>query len=119
MAHSSKRKGDRAELEVQGILRDLLGTPARRKLGAGRRDDEGDIDGLPDTVIQVAAWDDLVRAVGEKLPATVAQQARAGATFGALFCRRRGGAYIVVMTPEQFATLWREAQPLETPRADA
>jgi hypothetical protein len=53
MANSSKRKGDRAEIEVQGILRDLLGVPARRKLGAGRLDDIGDIDGLPDTVIQV------------------------------------------------------------------
>lgn len=29
MANSSKKKGDRAELEVQGILRDLLGVPAR------------------------------------------------------------------------------------------
>ena len=43
MTGSSKRKGDRAELEVQGILRDLLGVPARRALGAGRKDDVGDI----------------------------------------------------------------------------
>jgi hypothetical protein len=26
-----------------------------------------------------------------------------------MFVRRRGGHYVVVMTPEQFAALWREA----------
>ncbi len=105
---ASKRKGDRAELEVQGILRDLLGVPARRKLGAGRLDDIGDIDGLPDTVIQVTAVDRPSDALA-KLAETVTQQERAGATFGALFWRRRGGSFVVVMTPEQFATFWREA----------
>lgn len=109
MTNAAKNKGDKAEREVQAILRDLLGVPARRKLGAGRADDMGDIDNVPDTCIQVAAWDDLARAVREKLPATVVQQERAGATFGALWCRRPGGRYVVVMTPEQWATYWREA----------
>lgn len=109
MTGRAKRKGDDAEREVQGILRDLLGVPARRKLGAGRRDDIGDIDGVPDTVVQVANYADLARAVREKLPETVVQQERAGATHGALFCRRRGGAYVVVLTVEQWAALWREA----------
>jgi hypothetical protein len=105
----SSRKGSKAELEVQGILRDLLGVPARRMLGAGRKDDIGDIANVPDTTISVAAWDDLSRCVREKLPELVTQQQRAGTLFGAMFCRRRGGSYVVVMTPEQFATLWREA----------
>jgi hypothetical protein len=109
--NSAKRKGDRAELEVQGIIRDLLGLPARRKLGAGRLDDMGDIDGVPDTVIQVAAYTDLVRAVREKVPESVAQQERAGATFGATFVKRYRGGYVVVMTPEQWATYAREAMP--------
>lgn len=109
MGNPQKRRGDRAELEVQGILRDLLGVPARRKLGAGRKDDVGDVDGVPDTVIQVANYSDIARAVREKLPQCAEQQARAGATFGATFIRRRGGSYVVVMTPEQFATFWREA----------
>ena len=39
----------------------------------------------------------------------VRQQAVAGATFGAVFVRRRGGAYVVVQTVEQWAALWREA----------
>jgi hypothetical protein len=31
-------------------------------------------------------------------------------TFAATFVRLRGGEYRVVLTPEQWATLWREAQ---------
>ena len=109
MTSAAKRKGDAAELEVQAILSDLLGVPARRALGAGRKDDVGDIHGVPDTVIQVVAYDDLVRAVRDKLPTVEAQRLNAGATFAALFVRRRGGKYVVVMTPEQFATFYREA----------
>lgn len=109
MASPSKNKGDRAEREVQGLLRELLGVPARRKLGAGRQDDMGDIDGVPNTCIQVVARDDVARAIREKLPECVEQQERMGCDFGATFVRRRGGDYFVVMTPEQFAALWREA----------
>lgn len=116
MANSAKRKGDRAELEVQGILRDLLGVPARRALGAGRKDDVGDIHGVPDTVIQVADWKDALRAVREK-PLEAGLQAErfsnahvnGAPTFAATFIRLRGGEYRVVMTPEQWATMWREA----------
>lgn len=109
MANAAKRKGDAAELEVQTLLRDHLGVPARRALGAGRKDDIGDITGVPQTCIQVTAADRPSDALA-KLPGTTLQQARAGALFGALFWRRRGGRFVVVMTPEQFFTLWREAQ---------
>ena len=109
MANSSKRKGDRAELEVQGILRDLLGVPARRKLGAGRQDDMGDIDGVPDTCISVVSYSDPGRAMREKVHECEVQQERMGATFGATFVRRPGGRYVVCMTPAQFAAMWREA----------
>jgi hypothetical protein len=109
VTNSSKAKGDRAELEVQGILRDLLGVPARRKLGAGRTDDMGDIDGVPDTVIQVVNRKDVARGLREKLPESERQQQVAGATFGCAFVRMPGGRYVVAMTPEQFATFWREA----------
>lgn len=115
MANTAKNKGDRAELEVQGILRDEIGVHARRALGAGRLDDMGDITGVPDTVIQVANYADIGRAIREKLPQTVEQQNRAGALFGALFCRRRGGEYVVVLTVEQWCCLWREAQPVAPP----
>ncbi len=107
MTGASKRKGDRAELEVQAILQAELGL-GRRKLGAGRQDDMGDIDGIPDTVIQVTARADLARALREKLPEVEQQRQRAGATYSAVFARRRGGEWVVVMTPAMFCSLIRE-----------
>lgn len=108
MANSSKAKGDRAELEVQGLLRDLLGVPARRKLGAGRKDDCGDIDGVPSTVVQVANRKDVAHAVRHKPLECEVQRARDGAVFAATFIRLRGGEYRVVLTPEQWAAYARE-----------
>lgn len=109
VTNSSKRKGDRAELEVQGILRELLGVPARRALGAGRKDDVGDIHGVPQTVIQVTNRKDVAAAVREKPLECERQQRRALSTFGVTFIRLRGGEYRVVLTTSQFATLWQEA----------
>ena len=110
MANPAKRKGDKAELEVQGLLRDLLGVPARRKLGAGRSDDMGDIDGVPLTVISVANRpSDTLRAIREKPLECEQQRRRAREPFCATFVRLKGGEYRVVLTPEQFATWWREA----------
>lgn len=106
----SKRKGDRAELEVQEILREELGVSARRALGAGRLDDIGDIHGVPNTAIQVVARKDVARAIREKLPEVEEQRRRAGATFAATFVRLPGGKYVVALSPEQWATMWREAQ---------
>lgn len=110
MANPSKNKGDRAELEVQAMLREHLGVPARRALGAGRKDDIGDITGVPNTTIQVAAWKEVTTAMRLKPKECAEQQARAGTTFGATFLRLYGGDYRVVLTPEQFYALWREAQ---------
>lgn len=109
MANRSKAKGDRAELEVQGILRDLLGVPARRALGAGRADDMGDISGVLDTVIQVVARKDIARAVREKVPDAERQRVIAGVPFAAVFVRTPGGGYFVAQSPEQWSTMWREA----------
>jgi hypothetical protein len=41
MTAPAKRKGDAAEREAAALLHDLTGWPVRRKLGAGRTDDEG------------------------------------------------------------------------------
>ncbi len=108
MTSPSKRKGDAAELEVQRLLQDELGVPARRALGAGRKDDIGDITGIPDTVIQVTARRDLAEAIRMKLPEVEDQRQRAGARYSAVFCRRRGGDYVVCMTPEMWCSLIRE-----------
>ncbi len=108
MTSPSKRKGDRAEREVERLLQDELGIRARRALGAGRKDDMGDIDGVPDTVIQVTARADLARALREKLAEVEEQRERAGAKYSAVFARRRGGAWVVAMTPEMWCSLIRE-----------
>ncbi len=92
---------------MQAILQNELGL-GRRKLGAGRADDMGDIDGIPDTVIQVAAYKDIARAIREKLPEVEQQRQRAGATYSAVFARRRGGEWVVVMTPEMWCSMIRE-----------
>lgn len=109
MTNTSKDKGDRFELETQAMLREHLGVPARRALGAGRKDDIGDITGVPFTVISCANWANVTRAVREKPVECEVQQKRALATFGATFVRLRGGDCRVVLTPAQFFTLWREA----------
>jgi hypothetical protein len=112
MTGTSKRKGDTAEREAAALIRDLLGVPARRKLGAGRLDDMGDIDGVPDTTIQVTsrADDGVMGAVVGKPRQCDAQARHAGTTFAATFLRVRGGTWRVVLTPEQWAMYWREAQ---------
>ena len=109
MSNSAKRKGDRAELEVQGLWRDHCGVPARRALGAGRQDDIGDIHAVPHTAVSVVNWRDVAAAVRAK-PKQVDQQAEnAGMPFACTFVRLKGGEYRVVMTPEQFFAMWREA----------
>jgi len=111
LTNSSKRKGDAAEREAAQLITDLLGVPARRKLGAGRIDDEGDIDGVPDTAVQVVSRTADVVSVGiVRKPVEAGEQARrAGVTFAATFVRIRGGTWRVVLTPEQWSTYWREA----------
>ena len=109
MTSPSKRKGDTAELEAARILADLTGWPVRRKLGAGRADDTGDLYGVPQTVVQVKSYADTLRAIREALADLETQRANDGATFAAAMIRRRGGGWLVAMTPEHFATLLREA----------
>ena len=78
MTNSSKLKGDSAEREAAQLIAELTGHPARRKLGAGRADDTGDIDGVPATVVQVANWADVARAVREKPTGAETQRRNAG-----------------------------------------
>lgn len=113
MANSSKQKGDRAELEVQALLREHLGVPARRALGAGRKDDVGDIHGVPNTVISVTSRrkdESIASALRNKPKECETQRMNANADFAATFIRMNGGEWRVCLTVEQFATLWREAQ---------
>jgi hypothetical protein len=108
---ASKRKGDQGEREAAALIENLIGVSVRRKLGAGRLDDEGDLDGVPNTTVQVVSRStDVVAVCVVAKPEQVDRQARhAGTTFAATFVRIRGGTWRVVLTPEQWATYWREA----------
>lgn len=103
MANPQKAKGDRAELEAASLLTDLLGLPVRRKLGAGRIDDTGDLDGVPGHVVQVASWADAAAAARVKPPKAEQQRINAQADHAATLVRFRGGSYRVVLTLEQWA----------------
>lgn len=110
MTNASKRKGDEAEREAAKLINELTGWPARRKLGAGRADDIGDLDGIPDTVVQVANRQArFYETIREKPVEAEQQRERAGATHAISFIRLRGGDWRVVLTPEQWATYAREA----------
>lgn len=109
MANSSKRRGDRAERELCGLLSDLTGYNVRRALGAGRKEDVGDAFGLPGAVIQIADWKDVVRAVREKPLEAEYQRENAGVDLAWTYVRLRGGVWRAVQTPEQMVQTWREA----------
>jgi hypothetical protein len=109
MTGAAKRKGDQAEREAATLIADHLGYPVRRKLGAGRQDDEGDLEGVPNTTLQVASWADVTRAMRVKPLEVETQRANAGTPFAATFLRLRGGDWRVVLTVEQWAALTREA----------
>lgn len=109
MTTSAKRKGDRCELELAHQLHQLTGWPVRRKLGAGRRDDTGDLDGLPDCTAQVKAYADIGRAIRDGILELEAQHRNAGTTHGVLFVRRPGARWIAVQTLDLWATSHREA----------
>ena len=102
MTNANKRKGDRAELEAAALLSELTGFTVRRKLGAGRAEDTGDIYGVPDHAIQVADWKDVLRAVWEKPIAAEQQRIHGDLGYAAsmIWLPRRG--FRVVLTLEQW-----------------
>jgi len=108
---TSHAKGGAAEREAATLLTDVLGTPVRRKLGAGRLDDEGDLDGVRDCSVQVAWWPKrgVMRAIHEK-PAMVDEQAaRAGNRHAVSMIRLVGGKWRMVLTIDQWARLYQDA----------
>lgn len=77
MANSSKDKGDRFERESVRVLVDLLPEfaleKAMRYLGAGRKEDVGDLYVLADAAVQVKAWDNMGGAVRTAVAGSVVQ----------------------------------------------
>jgi hypothetical protein len=108
--HPAKRLGDKTEREAVALLHDLFGFDVKRELGAGRSADEGDISGMPDLTVQVFGGETHIGERPIRKPLEVERQRQnKGTTFAVTMVRIRGGAFRFVLTPEQFATLYREA----------
>ena len=113
MANPAKKKGDRAELDAQAMWRDHTGLPVRRMLGAGRKDDMGDLSNVPHTCVSVANWKNIAAAVKTKPREVEEQRQRSGMPFAVTMVRLKGTendepAFRFVMTPEQFFAMYRE-----------
>ena len=100
--NKQKNKGDAAEREAAKLLAEATGLPVRRKLGAGRQDDVGDLDGIPKTVIQIASYSNPNVPCLKKPREVENQRENAGAKYAASMVRWRGGHWRVVLTVEQF-----------------
>ena len=111
MTGKAKNKGDRAERDAAEYLSERLPWKARRKLGAGRLDDQGDIEleGCSDCVIQVADWADKSKACLVKPREVERQKWAAKAKYAVSMIRWRGGHWRMVMTVDQFAKLLTDA----------
>ena len=85
MAHPSKRKGDKAELEAVRMLclfaPDLVMEKANRMLGAGRKDDVGDLRVFEDVAIQVKAYANVSNGLRQATNGAIVQGERAGSRF--------------------------------------
>jgi len=85
VVNSSKRKGDRAEREAVTVLRglapDLVVASPQRLLGAGRREDTGDLWVFPGVTVQVKCRADPLNALRAAADGATAQAARAGSRF--------------------------------------
>lgn len=87
MANSNKQKGDMAELDairvLVGLTPDLIRPKARRMLGAGRKDDVGDLDVYDDVAVQVRVYakDALESAIRSAAADAVVQAANGDRTY--------------------------------------
>jgi len=85
MGNSNKRRGDRAEREALTLLcqiaPDLLVPRPQRLLGAGRREDAGDLWVLPNVTVQVKHRADPAQAIRIAADAAAVQARRAGCHF--------------------------------------
>lgn len=111
MANRNKAKGDRAEREIATLLAELLDRPMRRALGAGRKDDQGDIDGINDTAIQVKHWQDITAAITQGIQQLADQQKNKNATHGVLFIKHRKHGWLAVTTIGEWANNERNRTP--------
>ena len=109
MTNPQKTKGDKAEREIAGLLDALIGGNVRRKLGAGRADDTGDLYGIPNTVAEVKSYANVATGIRSAMAGLELKRINAQADHAVAFIRRPGGEWLAVTTVEQWATYHREA----------
>ena len=100
-------KGPEGEREVERLCHAQGYRRARRMLGAGRKDDVGDIDGMPGLCLQVTRVKTaLTTKLYEKLPKTEQERINRRVPFAAIFARLDRKPWLVVMSPAQFFKLY-------------
>lgn len=87
MTHPSKRKGNIAERAVVDYLRDQ-DYPYADRMRSGWSDDKGDIDGVPDTCIEVKAEKKI--ALSEYMRELETEMGNAHAGTGVVIVKKRG-----------------------------
>ena len=107
MTNKAKEKGDRAEREAAALLSELLGIRVERRFGAGQKLDTGDLEGIPNTVVQVANYaKEYISTACLNTPREAAQQRiNAGVDHAITMVRFRGNNWRIVLTPEQYKKL--------------
>lgn len=102
---AATQRGAAAEREAATWIANETGWPVRRMLGAGRKDDVGDLHGVPDCTVQVVSrtnTTDLAQAIRTKPWQCEQQQANAGTRYGVTLARIVPGLWLAVMTPDQY-----------------
>jgi len=103
----ARDKGMNAEREAAALIHELTGHRVRRLTNPGSQHDVGDLFGVPDTVIQVAAWADTLAAVRTKPLEAEQQRERAAVPYVCTWVKLPRAGWRVVLTPEQWATYER------------
>ena len=105
MTNKAKIKGDKAEREAAALLSELLGIRVERRFGAGQKLDTGDLEGIPNTVVQVCDLANKNDAVLRKPREAEIQRKNAGVDHAITMVRFRGNNWRIVLTPEQYKKL--------------
>ena len=104
--NANKAKGDRFERSCAEYLTENTRFTVRRRFGAGANEDRGDLEGLPNMVIQACDWANKTDALRIKPPEADTQAQRTSPdTIGVTAIKLRGGKMRFVFTQEAFCKL--------------
>ena len=84
------------------MLTELLGVPVRRRLGAGRTDDTGDLDGVDNHIVEVKSYADVTAGIRSALSGLERKRIAANVDNAVGLIRRPGGEWVCVMPISQW-----------------